>query len=127
MTETYKEKKQRWLLKIKGAWEDYLKVGAVLGIIGGIALWVWSIAIWGLWGFFFGWILAGVLGWFLLRFIWLLVLLAGVFLLFYALPPQMQTMTFKGLVIGSSSYFIIEYHLKKRLLENKKGAKDNED
>ena len=126
VAETYDEKKRRWFLNIQRAWQAYLKIGAVLGTLGGLAVWIWFIALGGLWGFFFGWILAGLIGWFVLRFIWLPVLLGGLFLLLYALPSQMQVAAFKIFTLGGLLYFFTQRYSKKVLLKNKKGEQDNE-
>lgn len=104
----------------------YLKIGAILGTLGGVALWVWFTVLWELWGFFFGWILAGVLGWLVLRFIWLPALLGSLFLLLSALSVQMQVAIFKMFTLGGLFYFLAQYYSKKILFKNKKSAQDNE-
>ncbi len=83
--------------------------------------------LWGLWGLFLGWIPAGLLGWLALRFIWLPVLIAGLFLLLYALPSQMHVVAFKIFTLGGLLYFLTQYYSKKTRLQNKKGEQDNEE
>lgn len=84
---------------IQNGWWKYLQIGNAFSIVGGIGLWIWFMTLWGLWGLFLGWIPAALIGWFMLRFMWLPALLACLWLLFYALdyllPQQIQFLVLK--------------------------------
>ncbi|MBA4079257.1 MAG: hypothetical protein C0508_29785 [Cyanobacteria bacterium PR.023] len=98
---TTEQKKQRWIIKAQTAWKSYLEAGAVFGgVLGGIGLWITFMALGGLWGFFLGWLPAGLLGWYVLRFIWLPLLIGGALLLFSSLDTQIQMVVLKALLFG---------------------------
>lgn len=99
---------------IPNGWGKYLQIGNAFSIVGGIGLWIWFMTLWGLWGLFLGWIPTALIGWFLLRFIWLPVLLACLWLLFYALPQEIQLLALKALIFGTIFTVILSKARKKK-------------
>ena len=111
MTQTETKEAPRWVQRLKSIWTEYLQVGAVMGILGAIGFWIWFMTLWGLWGFFLGWTPAALLG-LALRFIWLPVLLAGLFLLLQALPSKVAVIIFNIFLFGIIYSYAADYAQK---------------
>jgi len=113
MTETETKETPGWIQRLKSLWIGYLEVGTVLGTFGAIGFWVWFMTLWGLWGLFLGGIPAGLLGLLILRFIWLPVLLAGLFLLLQLLPSKVAVLVINGIFMAILLSYATPHYEKK--------------
>lgn len=123
MTETETTETPGWIQRLKNIWTEYLQIGDVLGILGAIGFWIWFMDLWGLWGFFLGWIPAGLLGLLVLRFIWLPVVVTGLFFLFQAFSTTTQVIIFKIFIFGCTGLYVVESaerNLRKKKKNNDK-------
>lgn len=120
MTETEDKPTPYWKQRLKTIWAGYLQIGTVMAILGAFGLWIWLMTLWGLWGFFLGWIPAALTGFLLLRFIWLPALITGLFLLLEALPGGTESLVLKG-VLMAIIWGVVAERLQKKVKDKTDG------